>query len=147
VLGICFGHQMLSQALGGEVQKNPRGREMGTVTLQLITADDPLLPRAASPQLVVNMSHVDSALRLPADAQLLATTEREPHAAARFGECAWGIQFHPEFDDQVMCDYIQDRSRFLRESGVDPEALAASVQDTPDSREVLARFIRLFARG
>src|SRR4029079_6289460 len=28
--GICFGHQLLAQALGGEVQKNPRGREMGT---------------------------------------------------------------------------------------------------------------------
>src|SRR5258708_13823868 len=32
LLGICFGHQLMAQALGGEVKKNPRGREIGTVT-------------------------------------------------------------------------------------------------------------------
>src|SRR3954454_21391655 len=31
LFGICFGHQLTAQALGGDVQKNPRGREMGTV--------------------------------------------------------------------------------------------------------------------
>jgi GMP synthase (glutamine-hydrolysing) len=105
------------------------------------------LSKAPAPELTVNMSHVDSALRLPVDTEVLATTDKEPHAAVRFGERAWGIQFHPEFDNEIMCDYIQDRSKPLRESGVDPEALARSVRDTPESREVLRRFIRDFTRG
>src|SRR5262245_25161843 len=38
-LGICFGHQLLAQALGGSVAKNPRGREIGTVDLELVESD------------------------------------------------------------------------------------------------------------
>ena len=138
-LGICFGHQLLGQALGGFVEPNPRGREIGSVELALV-ADDPLLVPREGP-FVANMSHRDSVTRLPAGARVLARTELEPHAAVRFGELAWGVQFHPEFDGDIMRGYIEARRDTLRNEGLDPDALAAV--DAPDAARVLETFARL----
>ena len=69
---------MIAQALGGEVQKNPRGREIGTVRVTRV-ADDPLfsgLPRTFD----VHETHVDAVARLPPGAEVLATTARDPCA-------------------------------------------------------------------
>jgi GMP synthase (glutamine-hydrolysing) len=138
-LGICFGHQLLGQALGGLVEANPRGREMGSVGLRLLEAD-PLLGASLAP-FVANMSHSDSVTRLPPGARVLAETEREPHAEVRFAERAWGVQFHPEFDADVMRGYIDARKDALRAEGIDPDALSA--EDAPEAARVIATFARL----
>jgi GMP synthase (glutamine-hydrolysing) len=139
VLGICFGHQLLGQALGGLVERNPRGREMGTVALEIV-ADDPLLDRSIEPALA-HATHLDSVTRLPKQARILARTALEPHAALRFGERAWGVQFHPEFDEQVMSEYLSSRREILQQEGRDPEAMLASVRAAAAGRLVLRRFI------
>jgi GMP synthase (glutamine-hydrolysing) len=138
-LGICFGHQLLGQALGGLVEANPRGREMGSVRLRLLEPD-PLLGAALEP-FVANMSHSDSVTRLPPGARVLAETEREPHAAVRFAERAWGVQFHPEFDADVMRGYIEARREALRAEGIDPAGLSA--EDAPEAARVISTFARL----
>jgi len=139
-LGVCFGHQLLAQALGGEVSQNPRGREMGTVSVQKL-AEDPLL--AGLPErLDANMSHRDSATRLPPGARVLARTELEPHALVRFGERAVGMQFHPEFDGAVMRHYLEARREVLASEGVEAGALEA--RDAPLAVELLKRFVRSF---
>ena len=138
-LGICFGHQLLGQALGGLVERNPRGREMGSVELRPLEAD-PLLGAARSP-FVANMSHSDSVTRLPPGARVLGETEREPHAAVRFGPRAWGVQFHPEFDAEVMRGYIDARRDALSAEGIDPETLAAL--EAPEAARVLTTFAAL----
>jgi GMP synthase (glutamine-hydrolysing) len=140
VLGICFGHQLLGQTLGGLVERNPRGREMGTVTLKML-GDDPLLDRRVQPPLA-HATHVDSVTVLPPGAELLATTELEPHAALRFGERAWGVQFHPEFDAQVMREYIDTRREILVQEGRDPAQMLAAVTDAEVGSLVLRRFVQ-----
>lgn len=144
LLGICFGHQLLGQALGGLVERNPRGREMGTVELRILQ-DDPLLDRSITPALA-HATHVDSVTVLPPGARVLATTELEPHAALRFGERAWGVQFHPEFDELVMSEYIQTRSELLRQEGREPGAMLAGIAPTPAGVQVLRRFVELGLR-
>lgn len=139
LLGICFGHQLLGQALGGLVAPNPRGREMGTVRLGIVT-DDPLLDRSIEPALA-HMTHLDSITKLPPGAQVLASTALEPHAALRFGERAWGVQFHPEFDEQVMTEYIETRSPALLEEGRSPAEMLDAVGPARAGRAVLRRFI------
>ncbi|RYZ03609.1 MAG: glutamine amidotransferase [Myxococcales bacterium] len=139
VLGICFGHQLLGQALGGLVERNPRGREMGTVALSIVD-DDPLLDRSIQPALV-HATHVDSVTRLPPGAKVLATTALEPNAALRFGERAWGVQFHPEFDEQVIREYVQSRAEVLEQEGRSPPAMLASVAAADAGRLVLRRFV------
>jgi GMP synthase (glutamine-hydrolysing) len=140
VLGICFGHQLLGQALGGLVERNPQGREMGTIQLAIV-ADDPLLDRSIEPALA-HATHVDSVTVLPKGAAILAKTALEPHAAVRFGERAWGVQFHPEFDVQVMSEYIEGRSELLAEEGRDPAGMLRAVAPTEAGRLVLRRFVQ-----
>lgn len=149
--GICFGHQMLGAALGGSVQNNPRGREIGTVELQLL-ASDPLLDRVLPPEPVasfsVNMTHMDSVVALPPGARVLASTLLEPHAMVRFAPCAWGVQFHPEIDKSAMHGYIDHRSDRITVEGFDLAALHATVQDTPSSVSLMRVFVEmLFDEG
>jgi GMP synthase (glutamine-hydrolysing) len=139
VLGICFGHQLLGQALGGRVERNPLGREMGTVALSVVR-DDPLLDRTIEPALA-HATHVDAVTVLPKQAEVLATTALDPHAALRFGERAWGVQFHPEFDEQVMREYVSTRRELLAQEGRDPAAMLAEIRAAEAGRLVLRRFV------
>lgn len=138
VLGICFGHQLLAEALGGAVQVNPSGREIGTVEVELC-GDDPVLDSGERPFLA-NMSHVDSVVRLPQGARPLARTQLEPHAAARLGERAWGVQFHPEFDGEVMRQYVRARRDLIDAEGLDAADIEARARDTATGAGVLQRF-------
>jgi len=142
VLGICFGHQLMAYALGGDVQRNPRGREIGTVALST-AAEDPIV--AGLPRLIaVNSSHVDTVTVLPPGAEVVGSTALDAHAIVAFAEAARGVQFHPEMDDHVMRGYIEARRGCLVEAGLDPDAIMSSAVDTPMAREVLRNFIRHF---
>ena len=141
VLGICFGHQLLAKALGGRVTSNPRGREIGTLSAEILV-DDPLLGAQGS-SFLVNMTHVDSVVEVPRGAIVIARTELEQHAAIRFGPLAWGVQFHPEFDGAVLAAYLQGRSQELSTEGIEVDRALATVGDTPRSRDVLRRFLAL----
>ncbi|MGH7296683.1 MAG: glutamine amidotransferase, partial [Polyangiaceae bacterium] len=141
LLGICFGHQMVAQALGGEVRRNPRGREIGTVRVER-AADDPLfagLPSAFE----ANATHVDSVVRLPARAEVLASTSLDPVAAFRVGPAVRAVQFHPEFDADAIRGYLEARAHLIRDEGKDPAALLAGVRDDTRGRDVLRNFARM----
>src|SRR5450432_2944748 len=72
LLGICFGHQLMAQALGGDVKRNPRGREIGTVEVTRYL-DDPLFDGLPH-ELHVNSSHVDTVVSLPPGATVIAAS-------------------------------------------------------------------------
>lgn len=144
-LGICFGHQLLGQALGGEVRRNPRGREMGTVTIRK-TASDPLfdpLPDAFH----ANATHVDTVSVLPKGAVKLAESDGDEHHAVRFADGVYGVQFHPEIDADVMREYVEHRSGLLRDEGFDVPRLMARIGEGEHGREVLRAFVRRFVSG
>jgi GMP synthase (glutamine-hydrolysing) len=143
-LGICFGHQMLGEALGGRVAPNPNGREIGTVA---VTAHqhNPLLE--PDHPFTANTTHLDSVVELPPRAQVFAATEKEPHALVRFSELSWGVQFHPEMDADIVREYIALRSDALASEGMPVEPLLSSVGDALAGRRVLGNFIRRVVRG
>jgi GMP synthase (glutamine-hydrolysing) len=143
VLGICYGHQLLAQALGGEVGRNPRGREIGTVEVRLEgTQGDALLGDLAGP-LKVHATHVESVLSLPAEAVPLGQNSADPHHAFRIGAITWGVQFHPEFDADIMRGYIMGRRAELEAEGIDADRLLSEVADTPHGGAILARFAEI----
>ena len=144
LLAICYAHQLLAYAAGGAAGDNPAGREFGTVDMDLTeaAAADPLFSGLPG-QFGVQVSHAQSALSLPPGAVCLAASRREPHAAFRVGRCAWGVQFHPEFDADVTRASVRHAAADLLAEGQDPDALEAAVRETPHCAAVLARFGRL----
>ncbi len=146
LLGICYGHQLLAHALGGRVGPNPRGREIGTVTVELLEAagSDALLGDLPG-EIVVQVTHVESVLELPAGARLLASSAADPHQAFSVGDSTWGVQFHPEFDGDVIRAYLDSRRAIIRGEGIDPEPLRRAARDSPHGPAVLRRFSALLA--
>jgi GMP synthase (glutamine-hydrolysing) len=140
VLGICFGHQMLAQALGGQVRRNPKGREIGTVRVERL-ADDILFDGAPG-TFEANATHIDTVVALPPDAQVLARSHKDDHQAIRFSSVAYGVQFHPEIDRDVMRAYIDARRDILAEEGICADELSEQVQEA----ELAARTLRNFVR-
>lgn len=143
ILGICYGHQLLAHALGGEVDYNPSGREMGTVAVDLHAhaSDDPLfapLPKRFD----VQVSHLQSVLRPPTGATVLARSDQDDCQAFRWRDHAWGLQFHPEFSVDHMRGYVHARREALQREGQCHQRMARNVKPTPQARGVLRRFAR-----
>jgi len=66
----------------------------------------------------------------------------ENHAYA-LGARAWGVQFHPEFDADIVRGYFQARACAIAKEGLDPRSLSAAARDTPHGRQILSRFAEL----
>jgi GMP synthase-like glutamine amidotransferase len=104
VFGVCLGAQLLARALGAPVTRNPIP-EVGLLDVDLTDdgASDPLFvgwPRRAS----VVQWHSDT-FALPASATLLATSPACRNQAFRYGECAYGLQFHPEVTADMVAEW------------------------------------------
>ena len=148
LLGICFGHQWLGQALGGRVDDNPRGTEVGTVRVRLTEAAraDPLLGGLPA-HLPLHVSHRQSVINLPPAALHLAASDLEPHQAFRIGDRAWGVQFHPEFSARILKGYLDYHAPSIRARGGDLRALRDAVTDNGFGGAMLQRFGQLAGIG
>jgi GMP synthase (glutamine-hydrolysing) len=142
LLGICFGHQLLAQALGGHVTKNPRGRQIGTVKVTLAEAATRDALFAGMPrEMHANTTHVDVVAEHPKNAEILATTPLDPHAAFRVRR-AYGVQFHPEIDREVMRGYLTARRGIIEEEGLPWSDMYERVADAPHALAVMRAFAR-----
>lgn len=143
ILGICYGHQLLAQALGGEVARRPQGVEIGTVAVTRTARAhvDPLFANIPE-RFLAQTVHWQSVIRIPDGATLLARSEAEQHHAFRYGDSAWGVQFHPEYSAEIMGAYVDVLATQLTTEGLEAPALRRSVKPTPDARSVLPAFAR-----
>jgi GMP synthase (glutamine-hydrolysing) len=141
ILGICYGHQLLAYALGGEVDNNPQGQEFGTVEIYLEDrAQEDALLGGFPTRIKMQVSHTQSVLRLPSQAKRLAYSERDRNQAFVVKGFAWGVQFHPEFDAAIVREYICSHRESLIQEGQNPAELMAKSLDTPYGAAILKRF-------
>lgn len=122
VLGICYGMQLLTHALGGKVDPSPE-REYGPATVETVTPN-PLLP---SSSFTVWMSHGDRITQLPPGFVVVARSAHSPYAAmADTRRHYYGLQFHPEVKHTPLGSEIL--RRFVMEiCGCRPEWTPASI--------------------
>ena len=147
LLGICYGHQLLAYALGGQVAANPMGNEYGTVDVRLTDeARKDSLFTGLPEVFKVQVTHSESVVKLPAGAVRLAFNDMDANQAFSFGNSAWGFQFHPEYDADVTTTYLGTYKEMLGEQGQDVETLLSQVTETPQGRTLLRRFATLINR-
>ncbi len=102
----CFGYQLLVHALGGSVESDPDGSEVGSFQLRLTDAgrEDELFG-ALPYEFTVQLGHTDRATVMPPGVPNLAASERSPFQALRIpGRPIWATQFHPELDQKTNHD-------------------------------------------
>lgn len=142
MLGICFGHQIMADALGGDVRKSEKGWGLGRHSYRV--RQRPRFMADAPDTLTVACSHQDQVLVPPAEAEVILGSDFAPNAGLlyRSGR-ALSFQPHPEFED----DYAQALVEFRRGKADDAvvDAAVASFSSPSDSAllgQYIARFMR-----
>ncbi len=145
LVGICFGHQLMVKALGGEVAKSPRGWGVGVSFNRVEERADWMTPWQPGLDLVV--SHQDQVERLPPDTRVLAGSDFCPLYLLQVGEVFLGVQGHPEFNKAYSRDLMALRRQLVGDERVREgvASLSASVDDTLMVRWILAFMRRAIA--
>lgn len=145
-LGICLGHQLASDALGGEVIVNPLGQAVGLTPVGLNAAGEAdALLKVVTPGALSIQWNRDVASRLPDGAVRLADAPDGTVQAARFAEYAWGVQFHPEASPAVFASWINAIPSESEGSGRLRQTLAEISAAEDDLRASWAPLARRFA--
>ncbi len=126
VLGVCLGGQLLAGALGGQIKPADDGPEIGPalVAKRDVAVGDPLFgPIPFTPDVL--QWHWDEIVTLPEGAVLLASSTRYANQAFRYGETAWGLQFHIETTAELVRSWAEEDRTRLADEGRDVDALLA----------------------
>lgn len=144
LLGICFGHQLLAQAMGGRSDYNPKGREIGTVTIKLTAEGQQDRLLGTLPKVfIAHATHAQTVMELPVSSLRLAENSLETSHAFRLGDKAWGVQFHPEFSAEIMSAYVNEQAATLLQEGHDVAALQSAICCTDEANALITRFVSI----
>lgn len=100
LLGICFGHQLISQALGGKVEPCDRGWALGTGFYELNSHKSWMVPSLGKLDILV--MHRDQVVSIPERSQVIAQSQFCPYFMLQHGPNILTIQGHPEFNPSIL---------------------------------------------
>jgi GMP synthase (glutamine-hydrolysing) len=145
IFGICFGAQALADAFGGKVIRDLKRAEYGTIDVacdEAAAKGDSLFARAPA-RFAAQAWHRDRIVRLPVDARPLAwSPDGALQAFCLPDESVWGVQFHPERDQETFQRLLETRADPPGRAVAD---IRASLRPSPEAAALLARFARLCA--
>lgn len=149
LVAVCFGHQLLAQAMGGEVARAEGGWGAGVHRYELTgpaAASPPpwMAPAPAEGTVSLIASHQDQVVALPPGAEVWLRTDHCPVAGYALGPAALAIQPHPEFTAPVSRGLVERRTEVMGPPVAD--AALASLDVPIDRRLVgtwMAQFLRL----
>lgn len=131
IVGICFGHQIVAKALGGRVEKFQGGWAVGPQTYDF-----------GGRTVVLNAWHQDQVIEKPPMAETVGSNDFCRHAALAYGDRAFTVQAHPEFDNAFIEDLMNTRGR-----GVVPDEVMEQARtrlsepgSAPDTARQIAEF-------
>ncbi len=128
VLGICFGHQIMAQALGGKVEKYSGGWSVGNTDYALKDGN----------HLKLLAWHQDQVVELPAGAETIASTDHCRYAALSYGKKGLSFQPHPEFDQAFLRGLLETRGSVL------PQDIKQQAYETVDEDLSTDKIIEMF---
>ena len=137
-VGICFGHQLVAQALGGAVGRSPRGWGVGVHTWTAVRHEPWMHPALGEFRLLA--SHQDQVEALPPGARLLASSAFCLNAAFAVGDHTLALQGHPEFT-KAYAEFLMHRRRPLLGAAFEPGIRSL---DQPTDASAIARWIAQF---
>jgi GMP synthase-like glutamine amidotransferase len=140
IAGICFGHQLLAQALGGRVLKSDKGWGVGVHAYQL--DEMPAWADETPDEFVIQAFHQDQVVELPSDARVLGGSEFCPNGLLVYGDKALSFQGHPEFAADYASALLESRRGTLLPTQVADAALAGV--ESPLDQGLSARWIVAF---
>ncbi|MEK7832000.1 MAG: gamma-glutamyl-gamma-aminobutyrate hydrolase family protein [Acidobacteriota bacterium] len=139
-VGICFGHQMMAEALGGKVEKASQGWGIGVHSLNIVKtakAESWMQPEQSS--CGVQYTHADQVVRLPENSVVLGESEHCPVAMFRVGEKMLGIQGHPEFPAAYAEALVRGRTELIG-----AEKVNAAKFNAPTDEAVITNWMAKF---
>lgn len=141
MVGVCFGHQLIAQALGGVVRKSEKGWGIGRHVYQVLPENGVI----DGETIAIPCSHQDQVIEAPSDALTILSSDFTPHAGLLYANgTTLTVQSHPEFDvefAQVCCD--------LRDGKAPEDVVAtarASLAEPMDSAKLGGAITRFLAR-
>lgn len=138
MLGICFGHQLIAQALGGKVEKSDKGWGLGVHNYSV--ADWPEALGRKPTALGIQAFHQDQVTEIPAGGTRIASSDFCENAALWYPGFALTVQGHPEFSKPYASALMETRRGSVLQSDDVDQALCTMNNDT--TRDALAVFIR-----
>ncbi|KEQ19341.1 glutamine amidotransferase-related protein [Endozoicomonas numazuensis] len=140
LLGICFGHQVIAQAMGGVVEKSEKGWGVGQYTNEIIKSDIWMVPEKKQLNLLV--SHQDQVLQLPENVEVIAGSPFCPNFLLQYNEQFLTVQGHPEFSKEYSAALMEHRrGAIIPEDTV--RAALVSLQQKVDS-QLMIQWMRQF---
>ena len=141
LVGICFGHQMTAQALGGTVEPATVGWGVGVKAFDVVAPPQWMEP---VDDFTILMSHRDQVTRLPDGAELVATADYCPVGAYRIDDHVFCVQGHPEFVPELSRILMGRRREVIGGDVVD--AALPTLEDRVDGERVVGWMAEFFRR-